>query len=219
MDATFLKDKPFFPVSPLQGETTSEEANTSTYSVPRDLFLKPIPETNDSEVVQESEPKLAQGASILDDNECVEGDVVNSNEVRIDSGSELSGTRSCTKHSMKSFLSYSNLSSRFKAFPTNLDTVVIPGDVYKAMEVPEWRATIMKEMCALETNRTWDLVAPLKGHKTVGCKWVFTVKYKFNRTLNRYKARSTPGKVVVLIVYVDDIILSGDDSAEFGGLK
>ncbi|XP_038899725.1 uncharacterized protein LOC120086968 [Benincasa hispida] len=41
MDVTFLKDEPFFPVSRLQGETTSEETNSSTYFVPISFNLEP----------------------------------------------------------------------------------------------------------------------------------------------------------------------------------
>ena len=28
-----------------------------------------------------------------------------------------------------------------------------------------------------------------KGKKTVGCKWVYSIKYHFNGTIKRYKAR------------------------------
>ncbi|KAL5833166.1 hypothetical protein ACOSQ3_016840 [Xanthoceras sorbifolium] len=45
------------------------------------------------------------------------------------------------------------------------------------------------EMKALEKNKTWDLVKLPKGKKPVECKWVFTVKYKSDGTLERYKAR------------------------------
>lgn len=38
MNIAFLEDKPFFPVSPLQGESSSEETNWSSSSVPSDLF-------------------------------------------------------------------------------------------------------------------------------------------------------------------------------------
>ena len=42
MDVTFLEDQPFFLVSRLHGESTSEETNQSTSSIPTDL-PKPIP--------------------------------------------------------------------------------------------------------------------------------------------------------------------------------
>lgn len=46
----------------------------------------------------------------------------------------------------------------------------------------------MEEMRAFEKNNTWERVALRKGYKTVGCKWVFMMKYKCDGTLDRYKA-------------------------------
>lgn len=45
------------------------------------------------------------------------------------------------------------------------------------------------EMDALEKNHTWDLVDIPNGKKPVGSKWVFTVKFRADGTLERYKAR------------------------------
>ena len=47
----------------------------------------------------------------------------------------------------------------------------------------------MEEMRALEKNKTWDLCTLPKKHKTVGCKWVFTLKYKANGTIDGHKAK------------------------------
>ncbi|KAL0559508.1 hypothetical protein IC582_004121 [Cucumis melo] len=47
----------------------------------------------------------------------------------------------------------------------------------------------MEEMKAFEKNRTWKICALPKGHKTIGCKWVFSLKYKAHGTLDRHKAR------------------------------
>ena len=45
------------------------------------------------------------------------------------------------------------------------------------------------EMEALEKNKTWELVNLLVGKWLVGCKWVYTIKYRVNETLERYKTR------------------------------
>ena len=51
----------------------------------------------------------------------------------------------------------------------------------------------MKNYCygrdkACEKNKAWEIRTLPKGHKTVGCKWLFTLKYKANGTLGRCKA-------------------------------
>lgn len=45
------------------------------------------------------------------------------------------------------------------------------------------------EMKALEDNKTWELVRMPKEKKTVGCKWMYTVKYRADGSIERYKAR------------------------------
>lgn len=45
------------------------------------------------------------------------------------------------------------------------------------------------EMDALEHNQTWELVPLPPSAKTVGCKWVFTIKYLVDGSMDRYKAR------------------------------
>ncbi|CAA6673729.1 unnamed protein product [Spirodela intermedia] len=44
------------------------------------------------------------------------------------------------------------------------------------------------EMRALAKNQTWDLIELLQDMKTVGCKWVYLVKYKSDGSIERYKA-------------------------------
>lgn len=46
-----------------------------------------------------------------------------------------------------------------------------------------------EEMNALKKNDTWEVVTLPKGKQPVGCKWVYTLKYKADGTLERYKAR------------------------------
>ena len=47
----------------------------------------------------------------------------------------------------------------------------------------------MEEMKALDSNNTWELVDRPKDKKVVGCKWVFTIKYKSNGSIVQNKAR------------------------------
>ena len=44
-------------------------------------------------------------------------------------------------------------------------------------------------MCAIAQNHTEDIVRKLLWKILVGCKWAFTIKYRSNGTLERYKSR------------------------------
>ena len=44
-------------------------------------------------------------------------------------------------------------------------------------------------MRAFEKNETWEVMDLPREKKTFGCKWVFTTKYKSDRSLEQYKAR------------------------------
>ena len=48
---------------------------------------------------------------------------------------------------------------------------------------------MIEEMQALNKNSTWEMVELPKRKNMVGCKWVFSTKYKPNKTVDKYKAR------------------------------
>ena len=45
------------------------------------------------------------------------------------------------------------------------------------------------EMDVLQKNKTWELVDLPTSKKPVGCKCVFAVKFKANRSFERHKVR------------------------------
>ena len=45
-----------------------------------------------------------------------------------------------------------------------------------------------EEINALKRNGIWELSNLLEGEWLVGCKWIFTIKYKPDGSINRYKA-------------------------------
>ncbi|KAA0042053.1 Retrovirus-related Pol polyprotein from transposon TNT 1-94 [Cucumis melo var. makuwa] len=364
MDVTFCENRPYFPVSHLQGENVSEESNNTfefveptpitvsdidphpiilpTNQVPWKTYYRRnlrkevgFPTSQPPAPVQNFEPPRDQGmenptkpctnntmsendksdVAILENMEEKNRD--DETEVRIETSNDEAeqghtrkldeydpsfdipialrkGTKSCTKHPICNYVSYDNLSPQFRALTASLDSTIIPKNIYTALECPEWKNAVMEEMKALEKNRTWEICALPKGHKTVGCKWVFSLKYKADGTLDRHKARlvakgftqtygidysetfspvaklntvrvllsvavnkdwplyqldvknaflngdlmeevymspppgfeaqfgqqaSKTGKIAILIVYVDDIVLTGDDQTEISQLK
>jgi hypothetical protein len=59
----------------------------------------------------------------------------------------------------------------------------------EALPKKEWRDAMREEMCALEKNKIWNIVDKSKGKNIVDCKWIFTLKYKADGSLERYKAQ------------------------------
>ena len=47
---------------------------------------------------------------------------------------------------------------------------------------------MVDELKAMEDNNTWTVVPLPQGKHTIGCKWVYKVKYKQDGTIDRYKA-------------------------------
>ena len=44
-------------------------------------------------------------------------------------------------------------------------------------------------MKSLQKNETWELVECLLGKKPVGCRWIYTMKYKTDGSIEHFKAR------------------------------
>ncbi|GMP35916.1 hypothetical protein CsSME_00008192 [Camellia sinensis var. sinensis] len=97
------------------------------------------------------------------------------------------GVRSCTQHPISQFVSYSHLSSSYRAFVSNISSVSIPNHFQDALAISEWKLAMIEEMKALRKNGTWELTELPTGKRPVGCKWVYTVKHKADGSIERYK--------------------------------
>ncbi|RVW16205.1 Retrovirus-related Pol polyprotein from transposon RE1 [Vitis vinifera] len=76
-----------------------------------------------------------------------------------------------------------------KALVSNLVEVEIPKTIEEALLKKEWKNAVEEEIKALEKNGTWEVVSKPRDVILVGCKWVFTGKYKSDGSIERYKAR------------------------------
>ncbi|WJZ83312.1 hypothetical protein VitviT2T_003004 [Vitis vinifera] len=56
--------------------------------------------------------------------------------------------------------------------------------VQVALADPRWKAAMNEEMKSLQKNETWELVECPSGKKPVGCRWIYTVKYKADAKIN-----------------------------------
>ena len=75
------------------------------------------------------------------------------------------------------------------AFVNQLSVVSIPNNVQEALKDPRWREAMNEEMKALQKNSMWEVVDLPEEKILVGCRWVFTIKYKVDGTIERCKAR------------------------------
>ncbi|RVW93252.1 Retrovirus-related Pol polyprotein from transposon TNT 1-94 [Vitis vinifera] len=57
-------------------------------------------------------------------------------------------------------------------------------NVQVALADPRWKAAMNEEMKSLQKNETWELVECPSGKKPVGCRWIYTVKYKADAKIN-----------------------------------
>ena len=46
-----------------------------------------------------------------------------------------------------------------------------------------------EELDALDQNHTWDIVDCPSAVKSIGSKWIYSIKLKYDVSLDRYKAR------------------------------
>ncbi|RVW34590.1 Retrovirus-related Pol polyprotein from transposon RE1 [Vitis vinifera] len=61
--------------------------------------------------------------------------------------------------------------------------------IQEALKISEWKKAIQDEIDALEKNETWTITDLPVGKRPVGCKWIFTIKYKADGSVERFKAR------------------------------
>ena len=102
------------------------------------------------------------------------------------------GTRKCTKqplYPLSNYLSFQKFSPIHRAFLTNLNATSIPTNVSEVLSDEKWKQAMNIKMNALKKNGTWELVTLPEGKRPVGCKWVYTVKYRTDGSIERYKAR------------------------------
>ncbi|RVW27774.1 Retrovirus-related Pol polyprotein from transposon RE1 [Vitis vinifera] len=93
------------------------------------------------------------------------------------------------KYLMSNYVSNHRLSESNKSFVNQLSTVAIHNSVQEALADPRWKAAMNEEMKLLQKNETWELIECPLGKNPVGCRWIYTVKYKADGSIERFKAR------------------------------
>ena len=98
------------------------------------------------------------------------------------------GVRRCTDHPIGNYVTYEELSPSYKAFATSLDDTQVPNTIQEAFKISEWKKVVQDEIDALKKNGTWTITDLPVGKRLVGYKWIFTIKYKADGSVVRFKA-------------------------------
>ncbi|CAL2231172.1 unnamed protein product [Prunus armeniaca] len=80
-------------------------------------------------------------------------------------------------------------SSPLSSFTATLSSISLPSSYTQAMKHECWRKAVETELLALEENQTWDVVPCPSSVKPIGSKFVFSVKLRFDGSIDRYKAQ------------------------------
>lgn len=164
-------------------ETVSGEETGNT-EIQSDVMIEELPESTVSQ--EDNTPNQSSAEDVLEESRKQLPQRINRGIPKPRYEPEIS---SKVKYPMSHYVSHHRLSKANKAFVNQLSTVFIPNNVQEALADPKWKAAMEEEKRSLLQNGTWDYVDCPEGRKIVGCRWVFTIKYKANGEIERYKAR------------------------------
>lgn len=64
-----------------------------------------------------------------------------------------------------------------------------PRTFFQAIKHPCWQQAMQTKYEALMRNNTWSIVSCPTNVNVVGCKWIYRIKKRADRTIEHYKAR------------------------------
>ena len=86
----------------------------------------------------------------------------------------------------KSFISSACMAH---AFHTSTNEPITVTKAMGRVDTWKWKEVMDLKYQSLIDNKTWTLTPLPIGRKSIGCKWIFKIKYNANGSVERYKAR------------------------------
>lgn len=172
-DVTFFETQSFYPTTSLQGANLSEEIHWDpSISLPvslsdpisTSLMLSSTPPTieDPGQGEEPQQPTFKVYSRRPRPGNCQSSSLETSapEEAQTHDPDDLDvpiairkGVRSC-RYPISGHLSYSKLSSKYKAFLSQVDKEVIPTSIHEALLDSKWKKAVMEEMNALKENKT-----------------------------------------------------------------
>lgn len=77
----------------------------------------------------------------------------------------------------------------FNCFLATITSTNDPVSFKNDVQRPHWVAATNTELEALEHNEIWSVTELPQGKTTIGCKWLFKIKYNPDGSIERHKSR------------------------------
>ncbi|KAJ3690345.1 hypothetical protein LUZ61_019509 [Rhynchospora tenuis] len=94
-----------------------------------------------------------------------------------------------TPYSISHYVNCDKFSLNHRKFLSAVTKEREPNHFGEAVKSKCWRDAMQAEIEALERNDTWNVEELPPGKTSIGCKWVYKIKYNSDGTIERYKAR------------------------------
>ena len=98
-------------------------------------------------------------------------------------------THNHTRYPISNYVNYAKLSPSFQHVVFSINSVLEPRTYAQACKDPRWLKAMADELEALQTNNTWTITTLPPDKSAIGCRWVYKVKHKSDRSIEHFKAR------------------------------
>ncbi|KAG7578912.1 Integrase catalytic core [Arabidopsis thaliana x Arabidopsis arenosa] len=174
------------PTSPRSPSTQNSPATKLTSPVQTTPVIEDVPTTSAVEELGPGKRKITPNVRLSD---YVVGTATITPSSSLSPLSPVPQQPSGAVYPISDYVSYEQFTPQHRCFLTALSQNIEPRSFREAMAYEVWRNAMGSEIDALQRNHTWDLEELPPDKKALGSKWVFTIKFRSDGTIERHKAR------------------------------